>query len=323
MNIRKKFDDAIDYGKQAIAEKDGWLSRIRDAIRLWFPIKILFAFLGALTGASILGFLSEYAAYSYALQCGIRPPLEGVPYLRAFVTVISVVLILSCMLVFFIYFSFLSYAEKFIFDFPRKFANKIRSMFGRKPIDKNILISHLSAKLTTFRDYAAALTLVIISYLSDHLITLPYIEYITGVPKNSFILYYYLLPFFLLCVFWIATKRFSAMLVTVTLTCLTMCFAIAILFHPSVYASLLRSVGYGGGTRVVIEMLDRKSQSEYVLLLRTNDALIVRDEQRNEIIEIPNMNVRTISHQPGGLGNLPFSLPWTETSKSTLSTNRQ
>ncbi|MFM8326428.1 MAG: hypothetical protein ACKN9U_16330, partial [Pirellulaceae bacterium] len=72
MNTKTLLDDAIDYGQQAIAEKDRWLSRIRDTIRLWFPIKILFAFLSALTGASILGFLSEYAAYSYALQCGIR-----------------------------------------------------------------------------------------------------------------------------------------------------------------------------------------------------------------------------------------------------------
>ena len=57
------------------------------------PLKLAVgAILGIVTGPGLLGFLSEYATYRYSLYYGLRPPLEGIPYLRAAVTLGSFVL---------------------------------------------------------------------------------------------------------------------------------------------------------------------------------------------------------------------------------------
>jgi hypothetical protein len=315
MNTKKFLDDTIDYGKQAIADKNGWLSGIRDTIRLWLPIKILLAFLGALTGASILGFLSEYAAYSYALQCGIRPPLEGIPYLRASVTAGG--FLLSAMgLTFYMTFAlYLNITSKILANALLKMINRIQKLRGENQIQIDDLPLVLNPPIEGTARKCIIIILAIFTGVLFAWYPLPWIEKYLGIDREYFEL---LTRFF--CVSSISVgyaliKKYSIWLLSFGWTALVLLILIASILRPSVYASLLRHVGYGGGIRVKIEQMDTDSTNDYALLLRTSEAFIVRDEQKNEIIEIPNRNVRTISHQTGGLSNLPFSLPWMATSK--------
>lgn len=66
----------------------------------WFwslsiPLRLLTGALVATIGGGYVGFLSEFAAYNYAIYYGFRPPLEGIPYLRVSVMVIAFLLYLG------------------------------------------------------------------------------------------------------------------------------------------------------------------------------------------------------------------------------------
>ncbi|WP_429069658.1 hypothetical protein [Aeromonas veronii] len=63
------------------------------------PLKVTIGFLlTALGSSSVLGLLSEFAAYKYAIISGFRVPVEGIPYLRATVSLISLALIAVALL---------------------------------------------------------------------------------------------------------------------------------------------------------------------------------------------------------------------------------
>ena len=70
---------------------------------LGWPVKLIAgAVVSAVTGGGLLTFLMENAAYWFALTYGFRPPVEGVPYVGAMVSIgsligllIGVVLILT------------------------------------------------------------------------------------------------------------------------------------------------------------------------------------------------------------------------------------
>ena len=63
---------------------------------LALPIRLLLGgVISGLGGSGLVGFLSEYAAYSYAVFYGIRPPLEGIPYLRVAVTTATLVVFMG------------------------------------------------------------------------------------------------------------------------------------------------------------------------------------------------------------------------------------
>jgi hypothetical protein len=71
---------------------------------LVFPLKLLIGtVLGIALGPGFVGLLSEYATYYYAIDLGIRPPLEGIPYLKSAVTAGS--LLLAVVVAFFFDFS--------------------------------------------------------------------------------------------------------------------------------------------------------------------------------------------------------------------------
>lgn len=48
-----------------------------------------------IAGPALVGFVSEYATYCYAVRSGVRPPVEGIPFLRASVTLACIFLSLA------------------------------------------------------------------------------------------------------------------------------------------------------------------------------------------------------------------------------------
>jgi hypothetical protein len=68
---------------------------------LGLPIRLaLSGVVGAISGSGLLGFLSEYATYSYAIRYGLRVPVEGAPYLGSAVSAISLSMALTAVIFF-------------------------------------------------------------------------------------------------------------------------------------------------------------------------------------------------------------------------------
>lgn len=93
MNIRgKSIKDWLDFGYE----------KVKNKIDQSIGYKLLISsFLGAVGGAGFMGFISEYATYIYALNYGIRLPVEGVPYLKIAITTSSFMLLFFSGLSFF------------------------------------------------------------------------------------------------------------------------------------------------------------------------------------------------------------------------------
>jgi len=77
------------------------VSWARSALQWSLPIKLAVGAIVGLIGGGFLGYNAEYATYNYAIQYGVRAPIEGIPYLKAAVTFGSFFLLLTGSLVFF------------------------------------------------------------------------------------------------------------------------------------------------------------------------------------------------------------------------------
>lgn len=97
----------------------------------WVYKRLLPAILGALVGSNLVGFASEYATYSYALSIGMRPPVEGIPYLQSIVTIGTLFLSIATMVLFVILLVLLMAITKFNELFENKKINVfVRELFG-------------------------------------------------------------------------------------------------------------------------------------------------------------------------------------------------
>jgi hypothetical protein len=90
-------------------------------------------------------------------------------------------------------------------------------------------------------------------------------------------------------------------------------FVIFLMFNTDYYGGFLRAIGYGGGIPVTVEFTEAKDGREAEcaahLMLRTNSAVIVYEEKKQTIREVPLSQVRSIRHQAGPLHQLPYALP--------------
>ncbi len=130
------------------------------------PIKVIFGFLlTALGSASVLGLLSEFAVYNYALVNGFRVPVEGIPYLKPTVTLISLVAIGVALLGFATTYLFTKFTALFMYA-PDKFMSLALSYF-------NIKQSEIS-KVVIFNDMrgSSVYKALLISVLSSLIVTL-------------------------------------------------------------------------------------------------------------------------------------------------------
>ncbi|PWB37386.1 hypothetical protein DCO47_04050 [Pseudomonas sp. NDM] len=101
--------------------------------------------------------------------------------------------------------------------------------------------------------------------------------------------------------------------ISIVFTVVYFVFCIYLIFSPVKYSELLRVLGYGGGYTVNVQLREEGSEKKplekYQLMLRTNEAFIFYDSLKNEIIEIPRDQVRSIVHGVGGMSKLQSVLP--------------
>ena len=240
-----------------------------------FPLKLILSALGAIGGAGILGFLSDYATYWYALSIGVRPPLEGVPYLSTAVAFISLSMLLTGAVCFIGVFGLFS----FLLSTPQRVSLWILRPFGYESTPEEIRegpfanMKKASMRERIFFVLGLTVTIVILAMAASFIGLWDIREVVPGYKVEWY--WGVLLGFF-----W--TLILSTILIfpalkwptSVVFTLVYFICAIVLLFQPVVYGELLRRVGYGGGLPITLHCKDTALQNklengDLSLMLRT------------------------------------------------------
>ena len=297
------------------ALRNAW-ARMSDFLPWTLPLKlVLSAILGVLGGAGLLGVLSEYATYSYAIYFGFRPPLEGIPYLKATVALGSFTLLISGALVFLLSISIIKYLVlTFEWTFTVGFG-VLRRLPRSKLLPRHLDVAHVTARLRVRPTWqvlvlalaVAAATGPIAYFEADYLNRiasepLPPLHFAAGMMAATFLVTIALANE--KAIWWVASTATLAYFIG----------WLVILFSPQQYSGFLRIVGYGGGIPVVVELREAESSSaptasRYFLMLRTTEALLLLTERKDQFVEIPRDQLKRVKHDVGGLRALAFELP--------------
>ncbi len=274
------------------------------------PIKLMTGgILAAIGGSSFIGFLSEYATYLYAISYGIRPPLEGVPYLKAGVTITSMLLLFGAAILF----CSIIGLFKFFLLCCRLVSWTISHLppSWRKWIVGTTDINDFFQSRSFWLKWGAALLVGFSIYL--------FLKFL-----NAFNLFgrwnhedfeYISIMYSVFALFAFVTLIQPSALKWVAVTGAVLYFLawIVFLFNATYYAYFLRYIGYGGGLPISIELKDGRLPSieaeKLYLIIRTTNAVIALDRASNKFIEVPNDQIRAIEHNVGGLNHLSDFLP--------------
>lgn len=309
---------------------------------------VLGALVSAIAGSGFLGFISEYAAYSYSLYYGLRPPLEGIPYLRVTVAASSFLLFLLAAAIFaatvLIGKYFLSRIEINVKKFGRisKQLGKRLSVEGPNPDDVmesirntstlgilwkaaimasfaycfiSIVPAYLGRQLSSISTPAFPLTANFLNALGNYLLNTPIFSEESGTTFSSMV-------FLSTLLIW------KPKAVPTAAVCLTTAFFLGapfILFHAPTYAKGLRSLGYGGGIPAQITAAknpnDEFAKYSGYILLRTTEAMIFFDPEQGTIYEIPSQKIYSIETPSDRRSRLAYRLP--ENTRSPLKGSTQ
>lgn len=259
------------------------------------PLKLVVsAFLGVFS-AGVLGWLSEYATYSYSVYYGVRPAVEGVPYLAASVALGSFLILMLTAIAFGLSYLFI----RILFpDFWLKvfFRNDGREVLKHVPFFET---------KSNFLAILGALFLVGVIWTS---------MFVTAYFKNS--LHDFKENWIVISVLFIFSF-FSTLAslrphwlprIAMGVALLNMVFWCVIMFSPQVYAKYLRIVGHGGGYPAVLE-LDDGGKLDIYLFLRTSHSYLVLSADAKKVIEIPKLRVNSLEHGLAALHGVEYILP--------------
>ncbi len=279
---------------------------IEKYLGLSFPLKLAVgAIVGVVAGPGLIGFLSEYATYAYALRIGIRPPLEGIPYLSATVTAGSLFLALSASIVFiFARIVAARIAGRIIglFRDVSVSANKLSTLFDNLFKVRINKTGHddLINKVKSISPRNALILSISISLLFGAILFA--IEYYNKSSTNPFIPGVFGSVFSLVA-FLTIWRKAAIWWVAIASAILFYALSFYFIFSINYYSHFLRIVGYGGGSKIDVEYVESAKPptlSEYYLLLRTSHSLICLETDKSTVTEIPIRTVKAIKYQLGG-----------------------
>ena len=264
---------------------------------LALPAKLaLSAVIGLLAGPGVVGFVSEYATYHFALHEGVRPPLEGIPYLRAAVTTATFLLLASATIAFLL---FLTVARIFVDNIRKAIMwpyyyydplDYIFSFVGRLlGINLQKLYTEIATgALTRFEQVPfkivailaatagifVGLSIALLFYLSSKPFIQPGVFAAIGIFVSIFLVW-----------------RSAMAWWTAAAGALVLCAAvIAAMFNAQYYGKFLRYLRYGGGIPVLVELDagdSRPSTYAAYLVLRTSESLLLFEPVSRSTREIP------------------------------------
>ncbi|MCU7937093.1 MAG: hypothetical protein KZQ99_19855 [Candidatus Thiodiazotropha sp. (ex Dulcina madagascariensis)] len=269
---------------------------IRWFAQLSFPVKIIVGAVGAtIAGPGLIAFLSEYATYFYALDIGIRPPLEGIPYLSATVAMISLILALLAATIFLL--SRLTFAVigGQMVSFVRGFAvlfdeglMEYRNNGGRFFRKLSISESLNSIRNLTFLEVISliaaisiVLTLIFKNAIDD------------GQTNNAVGVAMYITIYIAIAIFTLWRSWFNYVFGIMAAT-LFYVLSWQLLFDFDNQKNFLKTIGYGGEIPLLIEY-ENGNQKELSLQFRTTGSLIGTNDEEG-VIEIPIDKVYKINY---------------------------
>jgi hypothetical protein len=263
-------------------------------------ISILMMFLA---GPALIGLLSEYATYWYAIKNNVRPPVEGIPYLSATVTFGSLLLALLVSITFAItrliigYFvgnvvtSFEGYAKlpslainffKKFFTFNTSSIDKIFEQIGNTPNE----IRRITAKNIFVLAVLGGGMAFGLAYwqISDQ-------ESVQALKYSSFISGYFVI---IILTLW---RKFIMQVVAFIAAISFYIFSISLLFNQQYYSQFLNLTGFGGGQLITIQTKSEATPVDMKLILRSKDWFIGHSTETGESIEIPKSVVKNITYK--------------------------
>jgi len=286
--------------------------RLTAILPLAVPLKfVISALLGVIGSAGLLGFLSEYATYSYAIYYGMRPPLEGIPYLRPAVAFGFLFLVLSAALLFFAIF----FALRLVVWYPdaiRVQLNKIEKVFGIGGRLQSTFLGYLLNRIRTAPAWAVFLGSVMLSALIVIVFALSRSDSQAVLNRTESVQVLVVVFLYILALFMAVVRPSTIWWTSAVVVGSYLLMCIFLLFTPVRYSELLRTLGYGGGLTVIVELREAgetTSNEPLQLMLRTNEAIILHDPSNRRFVEIPREQVRRIFHATGGTRSLPYALP--------------
>ena len=254
-------------------------------------------------GPGLIGFLSEYATYWYALGEGVRPPVEGIPYLAATVTVasmliaafVSAVFLLSRMVIAYTVGSMVLSVELYAkapFEFYSKHKSNLENAEDAESIE--LLFSRLSETPKKFRKMKAkkALGTILFSGFAVFSIALVIATLRSYPNPTNLALVFGGYTSVIMLSLW---RKFFMLLISVLAASMFYFFTISLLFNTHYYSNFLQGIGFGGGTLVQVDIMGESQPIDMILVLRSKEWLIGKttDSQRN--IEIRVQNIEHIS----------------------------
>lgn len=267
---------------------------IRWFSELTIPIKIVVgAIFGVIAGPGLITYLSEYATYFYAINLGIRPPLEGIPYLSATVAFLSLILAVTAAMIFIITRLSLAFVSAQLIDFVRMVAVIFDEGFEeyKEKGGRFVKWLTLSDSLEKIRNlsFLRVLVLIIFVFVIFYLLfgVLIYEKEKEGNAATWFFSAYTSIAILTL---W---RKWFTYLVGVLAAISFYVFSWQVLFDFENQEKFLRVIGYGGGIPIRVE-LQKEGNEKINLYLRTTTALLGLDISNNENVEIPLANVKKI-----------------------------
>jgi hypothetical protein len=263
------------------------------------PLKIFFAAVaGTIAGPGLLAFLSEYAAYQYALTIGIRPPVEGIPYLSATVALVSLILALLASLVFLITRWFFAFAGAQLIDMIENISAMLDQGLqdyrnkGGKFFKKFSVAEAISSikRLSFLQVSILAVCLSVVFWLVIIKTSGFWVLHNVKVAAFAWAFYASIAIFSL----W---HRAFAWFVAVLAVILFYLFSIKALFNTEGHAFFLKAIGYGGGVPIIVEYERDRSQEKLNLAIRTTTSLMSMPDISGKYVEIPIDRVQRIIYQ--------------------------
>lgn len=283
---------------------------------LAFPIRLLIGAFITLIAGSGLGVVAEYAAYRWALYYGIRPPLEGIPYLKLAVTGLTIFIFTAGAVVYALIYilasAILERMETLTGSFST-YARLVSRAIPRLNFFRRAVRFMLLYRRLTFA--SAFLTSVIVGLLISAVHYL--VQFFNGVQEfESFeYLAVFILTLLAALLMWDRNVRIWLALISTAL------FTVAVpasFFHIDIYSNILRNLGYGGGLPIIVTVAEDKAATEDRtkvtghLMLRTTTSLILFESIEQRMREIPLQHVLFIDHSAKSLHQRRPSLPLVE-----------
>lgn len=288
-----------------------WIHRF---LGLSLPLKLIVgSIVGAVAGPGVVGVMSEYASYAYALEIGVRPPLEGIPYLSATAALASLIIAVLAAFVFVLTRWVISMIGGQVVEIVGNLLSIIDKGLDAYRESGGKLFKKISAResLNSIRDLPLKKIIVLSGGLSAALVALVNVLPISLSETDAKALSIVIALYVTVAIFTIWSRSFAFFIAGVAVVAFY-ALSLGTLFDAEKHRTFLRLIGYGGEIPIEVEFGPSETPLELSLSIRTTTALLGRPAGKDGIVEIPLSRVKRISYLPinqGAANNAMHSTP--------------